>query len=244
MTSPTLISWSPGFLSKSMSLMAKKASREPVWLDSTHNFFAKLARTIHMWMELWLKVLNVSILLQPSASLPEGPHPSLVRRTVFGMTSASTHSYFILCLDCGISSNKNCLCFCFKMRGGGRERRVSFRGNKLFSMLFERRFMALLMLSLFMCSTNFLDSCAIDFGLVESFNPFWIVSVSLNSRNKWLNYHRIILHRSASEWSFTFDLRLGFCNIRDDITIIAWNVIYFIAESCIHVFNNRVISSI
>ena len=181
MTSPTLISWSPGFLSKSMSLMAKKASREPVWLDSTHNFFAKLARTIHMWMELWLKVLTV---------------------------------------------------------------RVSFRGNKPFSMLFERRFMVLLILSLFMCSTNFLDSCATDFGLDESFNPFWIVSVSLNSRNKWLNYHRIILHRSASEWSFTFDLRLGFCNIRDDITIIAWNVIYFIAESCIHVFNNRVISSI
>ena len=80
-----------------------------------------------------------------------------------------------------------------------------------FSKLFERSFMALLIRSVFMCSTNFLDSCAIDFGLVESFSPFWIVSVSLNSCSKSPDCNRIILLGCTSEWSFAFELRLGFC---------------------------------
>ena len=129
--------------------------------------------------------------------------------------------------------------FCFK-----RLRVVSFKGNTPFSMLFERSFMVLLILPLFMYSTNLLDSCVIDFGLVESFSPFWIVSPSLSSCNKSPDCHRIILCRSASEWSFAFVWQLGFCNMRDVITIITLNVICFIAESFVHAFNNRVISSI
>ena len=136
-------------------------------------------------------------------------------------------------MDCGISSNKDCLSaslwhgyFCFK-----RLRVVSFRGNMPFSMLFERWFMALLILPSFMCSPNFLDSCTIDFGLVESFSPVWIVSASLSSCNKSPDCHRIILHRSASEWYFAFELQLIFCNMRDGITIIALNIICFIAKS-------------
>ena len=54
-------------------------------------------------------------------------------------------------------------CFCFK-----RLKVVSFRDNMPFSKLFERSFIVLLTLPLFMYSTNFLDSFAIDFGLVES----------------------------------------------------------------------------
>ena len=92
--------------------------------------------------------------------------------------------------------------------------------------------------------TNFLDSCVIDFGLVESLSPFWIVSASVNSYNMSPDCHWIILRLSASEWSFAFELRLGFCNITNGITIIALNVMCFIAESCIHSFNNRVFSSI
>ena len=92
--------------------------------------------------------------------------------------------------------------------------------------------------------TNFLDSCVIYFGLVESLSPFWIVSASVNSYNKSPDCHWITLCLSASEWSFAFELQLGFCNIRNGITIIALFVICFIADSCIHSFNNRVLSSI
>ena len=65
MTSPTPVGWSPGFLSKGISLLAKNASR--------NNFFATLVRAIHMLVELWPKLFDVSILLQLSASIPEGP---------------------------------------------------------------------------------------------------------------------------------------------------------------------------
>ena len=65
-----------------------------------------------------------------------------------------------------------------------------------FSMLFERSFMVLLILPLFMFSTNFLDNCAIDFGLVESFSRFRIVSASLNSCNKSPDCHRIIFRQN------------------------------------------------
>ena len=100
MTSPTPVGCSPGFLSKGISLLAKNTSRELVWCDSTHNFFATLARAIHMSLEHWSRLLDVSIILLLSASMPGGPGPPLVRGEVFLMASASMHSYFILCMDC------------------------------------------------------------------------------------------------------------------------------------------------
>ena len=219
----------------------ENASRESVWSDSTYNFFAALSRSIHLSAELLPKLLDVSIL--QTASVPEGPD-HLLYTPVFRMTSAFMHSYFLLCMECSISSNKKCLsaslwhgCFCFKWL-----RVVSFRRNTQLSMLFERNFMALLILLLIVCPTNFLDSCAIDFGLVEPFSSFWIVSFSLNSSSKSLDCHRIVLGRSASGTSFASELRLGFYSMRDGITIIALIVICFIAESCIHAFNNCVIS--
>ena len=48
-----------------------------------------------MLVELWPKLLDVSILLQPSASILESPDPSMVRKVVFRMTLASMHLYFI-----------------------------------------------------------------------------------------------------------------------------------------------------
>ena len=48
-----------------------------------------------MSVELWPKLLDVSILLQPSASILESPDPPMVRKVVFRMTLASMHSYFI-----------------------------------------------------------------------------------------------------------------------------------------------------
>ena len=56
-----------------------------------------------MSVELRSKLLVVSIFLQPSISIPEGRDPPLVCRAVFLMTSASMHSYFILCMDCVIT---------------------------------------------------------------------------------------------------------------------------------------------
>ena len=50
-----------------------------------------------MSVNLLPKLLDVSIRLQPSASIPVDPDPPLVRRAVFRMTSASMHSFFILC---------------------------------------------------------------------------------------------------------------------------------------------------
>ena len=105
----TPIDWSPELLSKGMSLLAENASRESVWSYSAHNFFAKLTRAIHMSVKLLSKLLDASILLQPSGSIPEGPDPPLVRKVEFRMTSASTHSCFNLSIDCRISSNKKCL---------------------------------------------------------------------------------------------------------------------------------------
>ena len=137
--------------SEYMVLLAKSTLRELVWSYSTHSFFATLARAIHMSVELWPKLLDVSIPLQPSASTPKCSDPRLLRRAVFKKTSASMHSCFILCMDCVISSNKNCLSvslwhgyFCFK-----RLRLVSSRGYMPFSELFKRSFMAPLILPLF-----------------------------------------------------------------------------------------------
>ena len=62
-----------------------------------------------MSVKLLSKLLDASILLQPSGSIPEGPDPPLVRKAEFRMTSASTHSCFNLSIDCRISSNKKCL---------------------------------------------------------------------------------------------------------------------------------------
>ena len=87
MPSPNRIGWSLRFLSKGMNLLAKNASRESVWSDSTYYFFGTLASAIHISVELWPKLLDVSILLQPLAFIPEGPDPPLVRRAVFRMTS-------------------------------------------------------------------------------------------------------------------------------------------------------------
>ena len=146
---------------------------------------------------------------------------------------------------CYIIYQHNCLsvslshgCFCFK-----RLRVVSFRDN-----MFERSFMVALILPLFMYSTNFLDSCGLvlvlDWFCWIFESTFWFAFASLNSFNNSLDCYRTILRWNASEWSFTFELRLGFCSMRDGITIIALNVRCFIAESCIHAFNNRVISSL
>ena len=85
-TLPTPTGRSPGFLSKNIQ-------ENSVWFNSTHNVFPTLVRAIHISVELWPKLLDVSILLQPLASIPKGTEPPLVRRAVFQTTSASMHSY-------------------------------------------------------------------------------------------------------------------------------------------------------
>ena len=85
-------------------LLAKNVSREtytwfPCSIDQGHTYFGRtLTKTV---------VCEYS----PPAigSIPETFDPPLVHKAVFRMTSASMHSNFILCMDCGILSNKKCL---------------------------------------------------------------------------------------------------------------------------------------
>ena len=179
---PTPIGWSPGFLSKGISLLAKNASRELVWSDSTHNISTTLARSIQMLAELLPELLDVSILLHPSGVMELDVSIFLLTHLLYAERYFEwlQHLYihtlsYVWIAVCRRIKNIYQLHFGMSVFALSLSV-VQFRDNTTFLMLLERSFMALLISPFFMCSTNFLGSCEIDFGLVDFFLALWIVS--------------------------------------------------------------------
>ena len=94
-TSRTPIGPNPGFFSSGIRQQDRKASRASARPFSMHSFFIMLAMVVHKSVELSANCSDVTILFQPSASIPEGPEPPLVFSVALQPASALIFSYLI-----------------------------------------------------------------------------------------------------------------------------------------------------
>ncbi len=94
---------SPGFLSRGISLQAKKASKLIESSFVLHNFLLISAIAVHGSSQLFRKLLDLRILLHPIASSPEGPDPPFVFAAAVFIDSAVIDSNRIGCTFSGIS---------------------------------------------------------------------------------------------------------------------------------------------
>ena len=95
----------PGFLSKGINLQAKKASKLSEFSLVLHSFLLMYASAVHKSSLLFPNPLEVRILLQPTASNPDGPDPPFVLAAAVFIESAVIDSNRMWCIFIGISSN-------------------------------------------------------------------------------------------------------------------------------------------
>ena len=94
-TSPTPTGRSPGYLLSGIKRLESNASRESDWFCIVHSFLMTSAMSLHKSFELDPKFFDRIILLQPSASISDGPAPPLVFVAAFRTVSTFTFSYRI-----------------------------------------------------------------------------------------------------------------------------------------------------
>ena len=201
---------------------------------------------VHKLAELSANCLHVRILFYPSAFVPECPEPPLVFSAALWTASALIFLYLIWWILLGWEEKRTssvegadlgCICFHnFKV--------VSVRVIIPFCMLLVISLIALAIVTICICPTNFYQRCPVVLGPLTCLRLLCIVSPSFSSSVRYLLVYNWSLLLRVLVWSLVFESLLGFFSKRLGMMITAFNAIFFNGESLTHASMNLVVWSI